>query len=145
MYTKLFQPILQKHHKCLVEEVKHSTQKEARIIDTLEPVMSNHRLIFDQKVIEEDYRTAEADIQYSLFYQMTRLTKERGALIHDDRIDALAIAVAYWIEHMAADGNKIAEKIKEQALNDELKKLAHHVLGTKPRKPGWMNSNVAVR
>lgn len=145
MYTKLFQPILQKHHKCLVEEVKHSTQKEARIIDTLEPVMSTHRLVFDQKVIEEDYKTAEADIQYSLFYQMTRLTRERGALRNDDRIDALAIAVAYWVEHLAADGNKIAEAIKQKVLDAELKKFVNGVLGRKGRKPGWMNSNSAVR
>lgn len=145
MYTKLFQPILQKHHKCLVEEVKHSTQKELRIIDTLEPVMAQHRLIFDQKVIEDDYRTAEADIQYSLFYQMTRLTRERGALMHDDRIDALAMAVAYWVEHLAADGNKIADAIKQKALDDELRKFVGHAIGQKPRKPGWMNSNVAVR
>lgn len=145
MYTKLFQPILQQHHKCLVEEVKHSTQKEARIIDTLEPVMSNHRLVFDQKVIEDDYKTAEADIQYSLFYQMTRLTRDRGALSHDDRLDALAIAVAYWVEHLATDGNKIADAIKAKALDNELKKFVNGILGRKPRKPGWMNSNQAVR
>lgn len=145
MYTKLFQPILQKHHKCLVEEVKHSTQKEARIIDTLEPVMSNHRLIVDQKVIEEDYRTAEANIQYSLFYQMTRISRDRGSLVHDDRLDALAIAVAYWVEQLAVDNDKQAEAIKEKALKDELKKFVKGVLGNKPRRPNWMNNNIGLR
>lgn len=145
MYTKLFQPILQKHHKCLVEEVKHSTQKEARIIDTLEPVMSNHRLIVDQKVIEEDYRTAEANIQYSLFYQMTRISRDRGSLVHDDRLDALAIAVAYWVEQLAVDNEKQAEAIKEKALKDELKKFVKGVLGNKPRRPNWMNNNIGLR
>lgn len=145
MYTKLFQPILQKHHKCLVEEVKHSTQKEARIIDTLEPVMSSHRLVVDQKVIEHDYRTAENDITYSLFYQMTRLSRDRGSLAHDDRLDALAIAVAYWTEHLAADGEKQAEAIKQRALDNELKKFTQSVLGGKPRDPRWMATNSGVR
>lgn len=145
MYTKLFQPVLQKHHKCLVEEVKHSTQKEARIIDTLEPVMSSHRLVVDQKVIEDDYRTAENDIQYSLFYQMTRLSRDRGSLAHDDRLDALAMAVAYWTEHLAADSDKQAEAIRERALEDELKKFVSGVLGGKPRDPNWHNSNAAHR
>ena len=35
MYTKLLTPIMAKHHRCLVEEVRHSAQKELRIIDTL--------------------------------------------------------------------------------------------------------------
>ena len=145
MYTKLFQPVLQKHHKCLVEEVKHSTQKEARIIDTLEPVMSSHRLVVDQKVIEDDYRTAEHDIQYSLFYQMTRLSRDRGSLAHDDRLDALAMAVAYWVEHLATDQNKQAEAIRERQLEEELKKFVGGVLGQKPRDPNWFNSNAAQR
>jgi hypothetical protein len=36
---------------------------------------------------------------------MTRLTRDRGALQHDDRLDALAIAVGYWVESMARDNN----------------------------------------
>lgn len=145
MYTKLFQPVLQKHHKCLVEEVKHSTQKEARIIDTLEPVMSSHRLIVDQKVIEEDYKSAETDIQYSLFYQMTRISRDRGSLAHDDRLDALSMAVAYWTEHLATDGNKTAEAIKKKALEDELKRFVGGVMGHKPRDPNWIGNNAAYR
>lgn len=145
MYTKLFQPVLQKHHKCLVEEVKHSTQKEARIIDTLEPVISSHRLVVDQKVIEADYRTAETDTQYSLFYQMTRLSRDRGSLTHDDRLDALAMAVAYWTEHLATDQNKQAEAIRQKQLEDELKKFVSGVLGGKPRDPNWNNSNACHR
>ena len=145
MYTKLFQPILQKHHKCMVEEVKHSTQKEARIIDTLEPVMSSHRLVFDQRVIEHDYRTAENDIQYSLFYQMTRLSRDRGSLGHDDRLDALAMAVAYWVEHLAADGDKLAEAIKERNLMGDLKRFMSHVVGGKPKAKSWLGSNRARR
>jgi hypothetical protein len=138
MFTQLLKPILQRIYPCTVEEVKHSTQKEARIIDTLEPVMSTHRLIVDQKVVQRDFETAK-DLKMSLFYQMTRLTRDRGALVHDDRLDALAIAVAYWTESMARDNNKAAAEIKGQHLEKELKRFMGQVLGAKPKQTTWMS------
>jgi len=138
MFTQLLKPVLARIYPCTVEEVKHSTQKEARIIDTLEPVMSTHRLIVDQRVIQKDFDTAK-DIKYSLFYQLTRLTRDRGALVHDDRLDALAIAVAYWTESMARDNNKAAHDIQSAALDKELKKFVGQVLGHTPKQSTWMS------
>lgn len=138
MFTQLLKPVLARIYPCTVEEVKHSTQKEARIIDTLEPVMSTHRLIVDQRVIQKDFDTAK-DIKYSLFYQLTRITRDRGALIHDDRLDALAIAVNYWVESMARDNNKAASDIKSAAIDRELKTFLGSVLGTKPKGNSWIH------
>lgn len=138
MFTQLLKPVLARIYPCTVEEVKHSQQKEARIIDTLEPVMSTHRLIVDQRVIQKDFDSAK-DIKYSLFYQLTRLTRDRGALVHDDRLDALAIAVAYWVESMARDNNKAAADIKSMAIDRELKKFMGGILGTKPAGNTWMS------
>jgi len=76
------------------ESNRTNTQKEKRIIDILEPVLSQHRLVVDRKVIEEDLKAE--DPKYALFYQLSRITRDRGALAHDDRLDALAGAVAYW-------------------------------------------------
>lgn len=137
MFTQLLKPVLARIYPCTVEEVKHSTQKEARIIDTLEPVMSSHRLIVDQRVIQKDFDTAK-DIKYSLFYQLTRITRERGALVHDDRLDALAIAVNYWVESMARDNNKAASEIKGLAIDRELKKFMGGILGMKPKGNSWI-------
>ncbi len=138
MFTQLLKPVLQRIYPCTVEEVKHSTQKEARIIDTLEPVMTGHRLIVDQRVIQKDFDTAK-DVKYSLFYQLTRITRDRGALVHDDRLDALAIAVNYWTESMARDNNKAASDIKSVAIDRELKKFMGHVLGAKPKTTSWIS------
>ena len=140
MFSQLLKPVLGRIYPCTITEVKHSTQKEARIIDTLEPVMSSHRLIVDQKVIQKDFDTAP-DIKYSLFYQMTRLTRDRGAIVHDDRLDALAIAVNYWVETMGRDNNKASRDIKDAATNKELKKFMSQVLGVKPKGNSWLNSN----
>jgi hypothetical protein len=138
MFTQLLKPVLNRIYPCTVEEVKHSTQKEARIIDTLEPVMSSHRLIVDQRVIQKDFDTAK-DIKYSLFYQMTRITRDRGAIVHDDRLDALAIAVAYWTESMGRDNNKAALEVRSVALDKELKGFMQSVRGSRPKQTTWMS------
>ena len=36
-----------------------------------------------------------------LFYQMSRMCKEKGAIRHDDRLDCLAQAVSYFQDAMA--------------------------------------------
>jgi hypothetical protein len=38
--------------------VWHSQQKEMFICDTLEPIMSNHRLLIDRRVIEQTRRSS---------------------------------------------------------------------------------------
>lgn len=103
MFSKLFAPVLNAVHPCRITEVKNYAQKEARIIDTLEPVMMRHKLIVHKQVIIDDYQIYENTPAYSLIYQMTRLSRDRGALAHDDRLDALCMAVAYWLEVMDRD------------------------------------------
>lgn len=103
MFSKLFAPVINAIHPCRITEVKNYAQKEARIIDTLEPVMMRHKLIIHKQVIIDDYQVYENAPAYSLIYQMTRLSRDRGALAHDDRLDALCMAVAYWLEVMDRD------------------------------------------
>lgn len=143
MFTKLLQPIMLRTHKCKIEEVKHSTQKEKRIIDTLEPVMMQHRLIIDPKVIEEDFRSvqrypAERQRYYMLMHQLTRITREKGALAQDDRLDALSMAVAYWTEHMARDTDKVEAQLREKNRDKEFKKFIASFDKRRPRGPSWI-------
>lgn len=123
MFTKIFQPILAQYHPCKLTDVKHSIQKEKRIIDTLEPIMNQHRLIVDERLIRKDEKCALVNRNYSLFYQMTRICKDRGALRHDDKLDALAIAVAYWVESMSRDDDQSAQAHKEELLDKALEKF----------------------
>lgn len=142
MYSELIKPVLGRIYPCSVEEVKHHTQKERRIIDTLEPVMNTHRLVVDKAVIEKDYKDTQADPCYSLFYQMTRITADRGALKHDDRLDALSMAIAYWSESMARDNDKALASHKAKLLDEELRKFKTQVVGTKKQSSGgWFKGN----
>jgi hypothetical protein len=128
MFSELIKPYFTKAYPVTLEEVRHSKQKELRIIDTLEPVMNQHRLVFDKDVIQKDYDSIQKypnDIaqRYSLFYQMTRITKDRGALAHDDRLDALAMATTYWVEQMATDADELMVERHNELLDIELDKF----------------------
>ena len=144
MFTELIKPVLKKIYPVSTEEVRHSKQKELRIIDTLEPVMNQHRLIIDPKVIQKDYDSVqhlppEKAQKYMLVYQLTRITKQRGALAHDDRLDALAMGVAYWVEQMAADVDMEMQQRKEQILMQELDKFVNGFnVQSKRRQSTWI-------
>ena len=143
MFTELLKPVLARQHPCAIEEVKHSIQKERRIIDTLEPVMNQHKLVIDTGVIRHDMASTrdmppEKALQYQLMYQMSRVTKARGALAHDDRLDALSMAVGYWSERMAQDVDKRMNERKSKILDKELRKFLEHTIGRRPKPKTWM-------
>lgn len=129
MFNEIFKPVLNKIHPCTMEEVRHNIQKERRIIDTLEPIMNQHRLIISPDVIRKDFETAqgyppELQLRYQLMYQMSRITKDRGAITHDDRLDALSIGIAYWVEQMNQDAEDKIEDRKTDLLNKELQSFS---------------------
>lgn len=143
MYTSLFRPVLAKIWDVTCEEVKHNIQKEKRLCDALEPVIQGHRMVVDVGLIEQDFKSlsaypAETGIYYSLIHQMTRLTKERGALVRDDRLDALSIAVMYWTEQLAADADNELLTLREEQLDKALEKFMDDAFGNdQPREKIW--------
>lgn len=125
MYLELFKPVAARIHPAAVTEVKSKGQKELRICDVLEPIMGSHRLIVNASAIVQDYQSASdkdgvRNPIYSLFYQMTRISRERGALAHDDRLDALAIGVQFFVESMAKDANKGEREVTEEWLEEQM-------------------------
>ena len=63
---------------------------------------------------------------------MTRITREKGALSHDDRLDALAIGVQYFVEAMDIDSGKgsqaALEEFLENHMEQELKVSGHTMM-----------------
>lgn len=115
-------PLFEKHYnECSIEEVYESGQKELRMIDTIEPVLNQHRLVVRQECISEDYDTIQqysADIKmsYSLFYQLAYVTRDKGCLRHDDRLDALHGAIAQLVNSIDYDqSNAEQQRIEEEA------------------------------
>ena len=108
-----------------VEEVRANVRKEDRIIDTLEPVLNQHRLVVDRSVVEWDYKSnkdeaPEKRLLYMLFYQMSRMCREKGAVRHDDRLDCLAQGVKYFTDAFAISAQQQINLRKMEDWNDML-------------------------
>ena len=122
MLQSLLQPYLRKIYPCTIEPVRSNVQKERRIINALEPVLNQHRLIVNRSVVENDAKARENDpvetaLSYQLFHQLTHLTVDKNCLQHDDRLDSLAGAIEYWNESLAIDEDR-AIKERESELWD---------------------------
>ena len=141
--AELFKKHLQQTKQAIaVEEVRANVRKEDRIIDALEPVMNQHRLIIDRGVVEWDYASnkdaaPEERLQYMLFFQMSRMCREKGAVRRDDRLDSLAQGVKYFTDAMGISAYE-AVKAKRQEdwldilntwLDDPHQAANHMVLG----------------
>ena len=124
MFNNLLMPVLQRIYRgCGIEEVRSSKQKELRIIDTIEPLLNQHRLVFDKGFLMKDVKTSLEDaikLPYSFVYQLTHITKDRGCLAHDDKLDALAIALARVVEMVGVDEDEAAESFRESQRIDML-------------------------
>jgi hypothetical protein len=136
MFGALLKPVMAKVHPVLIEDVQSRGAKEPRMADVLEPVLNSHRLVVDWSVVKKD---AEAEPKRQLFYQMSRLTRDRGALAHDDRLDALTMAVAYWVEAMARDTDRAAEEHQEALLKADLEDFMSQALGGSRGGAGWLS------
>lgn len=121
-----WQPTLFKAHQCTVEDIWESGQKELRIIDTLEPVIGSGRLIVEEDLIAQDWATVqkypvERRASYSFFAQLEKITRDRGALFHDDRIDAVAGAVRHWVQDLAQDDEQARYAAQRKAYDEMMK------------------------
>ncbi len=137
MFSELIKPVLARiYDRCGVEEVRVHTAKEARICDALEPVMAAHKLVMDEEVVRENTRAKlhPEDVLKSAFYQLTRLTREKGCLKYDDRIDALAGAVDWWTDRMAQDTDIKIQGRDDERLHQQLEDFALGIMTPHAKK-----------
>jgi len=126
MVSELFKKHLQQTKQAIdVEEVRANVRKEDRIIDSMEPILNQHRLVVNKSVIEWDYTSnkeaaPEERLQYMLFYQMSRMCREKGAVKHDDRLDCLAQGVKYYTDAMGISAYETVKLRKQEDWQDTL-------------------------
>ena len=122
--AELFNKHLQQTRQNIyIEEVRANVRKEDRIIDALEPVLNQHRLVVDRGVIDWDFKSnpdspPEERLLYMLFYQMSRMCREKGAVKHDDRLDCLAQGVKYYTDAMAISAYEKMKEVRREDWND---------------------------
>ena len=122
MMVELFRPILARHFlpedseeapdgwAASVEGIRVSGQKELRIITALEPVMNQHRLVLDHEVARNQ----------ELQRQLTRITRQRNCLRHDDELEAMAMAVKMWEDVMAVDPAANEQRRLEEEMHERI-------------------------
>lgn len=152
MFEALLRPVLTRVHPCAVEEVRHSIQKERRICDVLEPLMNSHKLIVDQNVLVKDWESVksyapEEQRNYLLAYQMSRITREKGALRQDDRLDALAMVCQYWVDAASRDVDRVASMRRDDLQRKAIEKFLENAVGgpPKPKTPVWTDSRPGLQ
>ena len=71
---------------------------------------------------------------------MTRLTRDRGSLNHDDRLDVLAMAVGYFVESAGLEADEAIKRRKDELLDKELRRIEEGSLFDVPgdHKYSWM-------
>lgn len=104
-----------------IEDVWESGQKELRIIDILEPILARHSLIVNSDLIQRDVSTVQRyavtkRASYMFFHQLSKITRDKNALLHDDRLDAVAGAVRYWVERLNQDSQKMMNKAQTNSM-----------------------------
>ena len=141
MFSALLKPHMNRIYPCSMDEVRQTAQKELRIINALEPMLNQHRLIVDPSVVQKDYDSAlerypaDKAPQYMLFYQLTRLSKDRNALKHDDRLDALAMAVQFFSDRLSLDQQAAQDRRRQEMFDAELEIYRREMGGSSSHQP----------
>lgn len=132
-HVAALKPYFEVEWPVVIEAVQETGQKELRIIDCLEPVLSTHRFVVRPEVIERDVQLiqqypADSKMNFSLFYQLSHITREKDCLRHDDRVDALAGAVRVVVEELDYDQLKVhmQAQIKQQRRWFDVMSNPHH-------------------
>jgi len=142
--SSTWQPSLLKKVSTTIEDEWVSGQKELRIIDVLEPIIGAGKFIVDEKLLQGDWEsTNHYPVQhrpsYSVWYQLSRITRDKGSLIHDDRLDAVAGSAKHWLDGLRVDD----ERARVAAQREAYIKLMKDPLG-RGRTPNW-RGNLAGR
>lgn len=123
MFTEMFKKVLNTIYPCtVIEDFNVTGQKELRIINNVEPLLTNHQLIFNEDRIRDELRWVDEDpaerLQYSLMYQLSHLTRDRQSLVHDDRVDSLAIGLQYVKDMVIVDADRVLADMKAKEEQD---------------------------
>lgn len=126
-------------------------RKEVRIVENVEPLASSHRLVVNAELLRQDFFVDYEDVEagkrryYRLTYQYSRMTKAKGAVPHDDRVEGISALVGHFIGmlqrrlHQAKEEGKVrAMEAEAEALIEERRKqgLPLYGLEHKPSRFG---------
>lgn len=131
MFGELLYPICKAmDYPVTIEDERQGTvSKERRIVKTLEPMTTSHRLIINADMLRRDFIIEYDHVEdgkrryYRFSYQYSRTTGVKGAIKHDDRIDGAASGVAHFIGILKRATEEAARAGRDKLLEIEVDKL----------------------
>ena len=126
MYAALLLAAVKEHYpECSVEGIDSAGQKECRIIDTLEPVLNAHRIVFSAQALVEEMKplpglSKEREKPYRFQHQLTRITRDPKCLAHDDLVDSFAMGVQFWAPHMAVTLSQSQQNVQAKNFEEQV-------------------------
>lgn len=131
MFGEILKSFFKDRYACEIIGRKSSGRKELRMIDTIEPVLRQHKLVVDHSALLRD--SSREDRQKSLQYQLTRVTRSRRCLTMDDALDVLSIGIGHLMDTAGISNEESLRKLKQEqlelALEDILKASKMFSLG----------------
>lgn len=121
-------PLLPNGWSCSVELGETASgQKELRIIGHMKPALDSHRIVLCPSV------AADIDLQR----QITRLTRDRNSLKHDDKLETLAAVIHDWLNEIRLDPEIAAERARQKSANEliDAARREIHKLAALPAMP----------
>lgn len=121
MFGELLKPVFHeiKHPVTILDERQGTQSKEQRIVTTMEPLSTAHRLIVNAEMLRRDFEVLYDHVEdgkrryYRWTYQFSRMTTHRGCVAHDDRIDGSASAAKHFVgilQRALADAKKAGQE-----------------------------------
>lgn len=141
MFQALLEPHLAKVHPATITEIRATGQKERRIIEDLEPALNQHRLVIDTAAARKDTKGGTN----SLLYQLTHITRDRGSLKQDDRVDALAHGVRFFRDMLRRDAAAVEDAHLARLRDEQLRDFMSKWHGRSPARPRFASTNRGVR
>ncbi len=118
--TILQNRMVKKNVDCEIVGIRAKGQKELRIINTVEPLLNQHKIIINKALLDNDSR---ANASNSFTYQLSHLTRERECLKADDRVDSFEMVCAYAVENfLDVDEDRGMEILHEQEMEEIMAK-----------------------
>lgn len=111
------------------EERQGKVMKEARIVETLEPVMTSNRLVVNANLLrldfDVDYEHLEAAKRryHRLTYQLSRMVKQKGCVRFDDRADGFSGMVKHFVGMLMRQLDQAEKEGRIQQIEKEVERM----------------------
>lgn len=139
-FAELLKPVISRYYKnayrdgdkgfdtsgVLIEDVRATKQKEVRVIETLEPILNQHRLVVSRQALLNDADKDKAEYRFT--HQLTHITLEKGCLKHDDIVDVVQLGVKYWQDTMARDTEEELKRFEQEQIQKELEMFLNDMI-----------------